>query len=223
MKKEKFVEQGSWRLTRRSEHMFATRFLRGTRLSRCRALYSSQQIFDSVAMGPPVRPHRRPLSLSERPPVLCCVCMCMCVCLCVCVCTCASTTHLLPQQIFKIGQLSTHLSQDPILGLTVAWRNDPNPAKLNLGVGAYRDDNGKPFVLASVRQVRETPLARFSCLQNPPTRRAWCARASLSAVCALCGACCAARLFFLLRPPTGAHAGRRSHYGARRRSRVRTH
>lgn len=40
---------------------------------------------------------------------------------------------------------------DPILGVTEAFKRDTNPKKMNLGVGAYRDDNGKPFVLPSVR------------------------------------------------------------------------
>ena len=43
--------------------------------------------------------------------------------------------------------------EDPILGITVAFNNDTDPKKINLGVGAYRDDNGKPFVLDSVKQV----------------------------------------------------------------------
>ncbi|KJE98232.1 aspartate transaminase [Capsaspora owczarzaki ATCC 30864] len=42
---------------------------------------------------------------------------------------------------------------DPILGLTEAWRKDPSPAKINVGVGAYRDANGKAFVLPSVRKA----------------------------------------------------------------------
>ena len=42
---------------------------------------------------------------------------------------------------------------DAILGVTEAWKKDTNPKKMNLGVGAYRDDNGQPFVLPSVRQV----------------------------------------------------------------------
>ena len=42
---------------------------------------------------------------------------------------------------------------DPILGVTEAFKKDDNPNKINLGVGAYRDDNGKPFVLSSVRKV----------------------------------------------------------------------
>ena len=42
---------------------------------------------------------------------------------------------------------------DAILGVTEAFKKDQNPKKMNLGVGAYRDDNGQPFVLPSVRQV----------------------------------------------------------------------
>ncbi|XP_061421701.1 aspartate aminotransferase, mitochondrial [Lethenteron reissneri] len=42
---------------------------------------------------------------------------------------------------------------DPILGVTEAFKRDTNPKKINLGVGAYRDDNGKPFVLPSVRKA----------------------------------------------------------------------
>jgi len=44
---------------------------------------------------------------------------------------------------------------DAILGVTEAFKRDTNPAKMNLGVGAYRDDNGKPFVLPSVRKAEE--------------------------------------------------------------------
>lgn len=32
----------------------------------------------------------------------------------------------------------TQAATDPILGVTLAWRADPSPDKLNLGVGAYR-------------------------------------------------------------------------------------
>ena len=39
---------------------------------------------------------------------------------------------------------------DPILGLTDAFNKDTHPKKISLGVGAYRDDNGKPYLLPSV-------------------------------------------------------------------------
>lgn len=44
---------------------------------------------------------------------------------------------------------------DPILGVTEAFKRDQNPKKINLGVGAYRDDNGKPFVLPSVKKAEK--------------------------------------------------------------------
>lgn len=40
---------------------------------------------------------------------------------------------------------------DPIIGLTEAFNQDPNPAKVNLGVGVYQDANGKVPVLKVVR------------------------------------------------------------------------
>ena len=46
---------------------------------------------------------------------------------------------------------------DAILGLTEAFKVDPNPSKLNLGAGAYRDDNGKPVVLNVIRKARAPP------------------------------------------------------------------
>lgn len=44
---------------------------------------------------------------------------------------------------------------DAILGVTEAYKRDTNPKKINLGVGAYRDDNGKPYVLPCVRKAEE--------------------------------------------------------------------
>lgn len=46
---------------------------------------------------------------------------------------------------------------DAILGVTEAFKRDQNPKKINLGVGAYRDDNGKPFLLPSVLKVGRSP------------------------------------------------------------------
>lgn len=45
---------------------------------------------------------------------------------------------------------------DPILGVSEAFKKDDNPKKMNLGVGAYRDDGGKPYVLPSVRKAEKT-------------------------------------------------------------------
>lgn len=49
---------------------------------------------------------------------------------------------------------------DPILGLTAAFQRDPNPTKINLGVGVYRDADGSTPVFASVKQAEERLLAR---------------------------------------------------------------
>jgi aromatic-amino-acid transaminase len=43
--------------------------------------------------------------------------------------------------------------RDPILGITEAFNADANPAKINLGVGVYYDDNGKVPLLQCVRQA----------------------------------------------------------------------
>jgi hypothetical protein len=43
--------------------------------------------------------------------------------------------------------------EDPILGVTVAFNKDPSPVKVNLGVGAYRTEEGKPLVLNVVRRA----------------------------------------------------------------------
>ncbi|OMO87981.1 Aspartate/other aminotransferase [Corchorus capsularis] len=45
--------------------------------------------------------------------------------------------------------------EDPILGVTVAYNKDPSPNKLNLGVGAYRTEEGKPLVLNVVRKAEQ--------------------------------------------------------------------
>jgi len=42
---------------------------------------------------------------------------------------------------------------DPIVGLNEAFAKDTSENKVNVGVGAYRDDNGKPWVLPCVRQA----------------------------------------------------------------------
>ncbi|KAJ9470328.1 Aspartate aminotransferase [Diplonema papillatum] len=50
---------------------------------------------------------------------------------------------------------------DPILGLTVAFKADTFDKKVNLGVGAYRDDNGKPFVLECVREAEKRVCGNY--------------------------------------------------------------
>jgi len=49
--------------------------------------------------------------------------------------------------------------RDPILGITEAFNADQNPAKINLGVGVYYDDNGKVPLLACVQKAEEILIA----------------------------------------------------------------
>lgn len=49
---------------------------------------------------------------------------------------------------------------DAILGVTEAYKRDTNPKKVNLGVGAYRDDQGKPFLLPSVIEAEKRLAAK---------------------------------------------------------------
>ena len=48
---------------------------------------------------------------------------------------------------------------DPILGLTEQFNQDPNPNKINLGIGVYLDENGINPVLKSVKRAEEMWLA----------------------------------------------------------------
>jgi len=45
-----------------------------------------------------------------------------------------------------------------VIGITEAYKADTNPKKVNVGVGAYRDDHGKPYVLPSVREAEQRLL-----------------------------------------------------------------
>ncbi|XP_050213315.1 aspartate aminotransferase, mitochondrial-like [Mercurialis annua] len=54
---------------------------------------------------------------------------------------------------------------DPITSVTQAFLADPAPTKINLGVGAYRDDEGKPVILQCVRQA-EAKIAGSDFLES---------------------------------------------------------
>lgn len=48
---------------------------------------------------------------------------------------------------------------DAILGITEAFKADSFDQKINLGVGAYRDDKGKPYVLPSVLKAEDKVIS----------------------------------------------------------------
>ncbi|GAB5500424.1 MAG: aspartate/tyrosine/aromatic aminotransferase [Pseudohongiellaceae bacterium] len=50
------------------------------------------------------------------------------------------------------------LPADPILGLMAAYRADSNPKKIDLGVGVYKDTNGKTPVMQAVKKAEDILL-----------------------------------------------------------------
>lgn len=49
---------------------------------------------------------------------------------------------------------------DAVFGVADAFNKDTHPDKINLGVGAYRDDAGKPWVLPVVREAERRILEK---------------------------------------------------------------
>ena len=47
---------------------------------------------------------------------------------------------------------------DPILGLTDAYKKDPNKDKVNLGVGVYQNNDGKTVILNCVKAAEKVLL-----------------------------------------------------------------
>ncbi|KAK0554765.1 aspartate transaminase aat1 [Tilletia horrida] len=79
--------------------------------------------------------------------------------------TLASSSRLLLRPTPTVARLSSTWASikagppDPILGVTEAFKADTDSRKINLGVGAYRDANGKPYVLPSVRKAEELVIS----------------------------------------------------------------
>lgn len=53
-----------------------------------------------------------------------------------------------------------HVISSFFVGLTEAFKADKYDKKINLGVGAYRDDKGQPYVLPSVKAAENRILSR---------------------------------------------------------------
>jgi aspartate aminotransferase len=51
------------------------------------------------------------------------------------------------------------LPADPILGLSTAFKADPNPLKIDLGVGVYKDEDGRTPILSSIAKAQQILLA----------------------------------------------------------------
>ncbi|EPE10724.1 aspartate aminotransferase [Ophiostoma piceae UAMH 11346] len=58
--------------------------------------------------------------------------------------------------------------EDPLFGLMAAYRADTSPDKVDLGIGAYRDNSGKPWVLPVVKKaetiIHDDPTANHEYL-----------------------------------------------------------
>lgn len=52
----------------------------------------------------------------------------------------------------------TELPPDPLFGLKARYVADPRKEKVDLGIGAYRDNNGKPWILPAVRKAERELL-----------------------------------------------------------------
>ncbi|KAF2824335.1 aspartate aminotransferase [Ophiobolus disseminans] len=71
----------------------------------------------------------------------------------------------------RLTQISTHIApmaatafdasvvpqapEDPLFGLMAAYRRDTDEKKVDLGIGAYRDNNAKPWILPVVKKADE--------------------------------------------------------------------
>ncbi|KAK4797836.1 hypothetical protein SAY86_030162 [Trapa natans] len=73
-------------------------------------------------------------------------------------CSCSASGVSASITSSDVGSVFSHVArapEDPILGVTVAYNKDSSPVKLNLGVGAYRTEEGKPLVLNVVRKAEQ--------------------------------------------------------------------
>ena len=61
---------------------------------------------------------------------------------------------------FSTWSTLTSAPPDPILGLNETFKKDPNPKKVLLGMGVYRDDDNKPFVLSCIRAAEKKIFER---------------------------------------------------------------
>ncbi|EGO58806.1 aspartate aminotransferase [Neurospora tetrasperma FGSC 2508] len=61
----------------------------------------------------------------------------------------------LPQTTSFPAEVVPQAPEDPLFGLARAFKADPSPQKVDLGIGAYRDENAKPWVLPVVKKADE--------------------------------------------------------------------
>lgn len=63
--------------------------------------------------------------------------------------------------------------EDPLFGLMAAYRKDTYEKKVDLGIGAYRDNHAKPWVLPVVKKVglyQNLPRKSLKLIPNRPMK-----------------------------------------------------
>lgn len=71
------------------------------------------------------------------------------------------SSHVIPteEDVFQNTPLA---AEDAIFALTAMFKADPSKDKVSCGVGAYRDNQGLPYVLPVVRKVSRHLLLSLS-------------------------------------------------------------
>ena len=64
----------------------------------------------------------------------------------------AASTNSTKASAFS-AEVVPQAAEDALFGLAREYKADKDPNKIDLGIGAYRDDNAKPWVLPVVKQV----------------------------------------------------------------------
>ena len=62
-----------------------------------------------------------------------------------------------------VTRINLRASNLPVSGVSEAFKRDTNDLKLNLGVGAYRTEELKPYVLNVVKKVRLASSTSQAC------------------------------------------------------------
>lgn len=110
----------------------------------------------------------------------------------------SSSSHL------RLSQISTQIApmattafdasvvpqapEDALFGLMAAYRRDTDSNKVDLGIGAYRDNNAKPWVLPVVKKVRPTNGNGSCSLCSAPIWKLLCSAHHMLCAVLLCSA-----------------------------------
>lgn len=68
-----------------------------------------------------------------------------------------STNTLFKNSIrqFSLWANTTAAPPDPILGLNESFKRETNPKKVLLGMGVFRDNDNKPYILSCVKKATD--------------------------------------------------------------------